>query len=259
MSQFQTLQLQRQGGLARLTLDRRQHRNAMTNRMLRETHEALTAVAADDAIRVLVLTGSGEHFCPGADLAWATSGAAREPGDHASPEHFQVPALLHEMPQLTVAAVNGACAGAGFGWACACDIRLAARRAMFNTAFLNVAVAGDMAVPWALPRLIGAARARELSFFSDKFSATEAYRMGLVARVYDDDVFAERVDADLERWLERSPTALRFMKAHYNAAERMTLGDYVALETERHLRIASGEHAAEAFRAFIEKRKPRFQ
>lgn len=258
MSQFQSILLEREGGLARLVLNRPEHRNGMTSRMVRETYEALSEVARDESVRVLVLTGAGEHFCPGADLAWASSGEPRDSGDYADAEHFAVPTLLHEMPQLTVAAVNGACAGAAFGWACACDVRLAARRAMFNTAFLGVAVAGDMGVPWTLPRLVGAAKARELSFFSEKFSAEDALRMGLVARVYEDDEFAERVEADLTRWLERSPTALHFMKAHYNAAEHMRLGDYVALETERHRRIASGEHAIEAFKAFIEKRKPRF-
>jgi 2-(1,2-epoxy-1,2-dihydrophenyl)acetyl-CoA isomerase len=177
----------------------------------------------------------------------------------ADAHHFQVPVLLHEMPAITVAAVNGACAGAGFGWACGCDLRVAARSAMFNTAFLNVAVAGDMGLPWSLPRLVGSARARELSFFSEKFSAEEAHRIGLVARVWDDGVFREEVAKLIARLAGAAPLALKTMKAHYLAAESGGgFGDYVSLETSDHLRIVRSADTQEAFRAFLEKRAPVF-
>lgn len=257
MTSFQTIKVERSGPMTTLTINRPNHRNGMTNRMVRECHEALSEIAADDAARLLLLTGAGATFCPGADLNWI-SDPQRDPEDTSEPYHFQVPALLHRMPQLTVAAINGACAGAGFGWACGCDIRVATRRAMLNTAFLNVAVAGDMGLPWSLPRLVGAAKARELSFFTEKFSADEAQRMGLVARVYEDDAFHAEVAALCERLLGFSPTALRAMKAHYVAAEDLSFEDYLDLETAAHLSIAAGPHAAEAFKAFIEKRKPQF-
>jgi len=258
MSDFATLRLTREEGLARLTLDRPE-RNGMTNRMVREAFEALTEVARDPSIRVLVLTGAGRSFCPGADMQVQT-GDAGDPEDSApiDPLCFQVPVLLHEMPAVTVAAVNGACAGAGFGWACGCDLRVATRRAMFNTAFLNVAFAGDMGLPWSLPRLVGAAKARELSLICEKFDAQTALTMGLVARVYDDDTFAASVEALLEELLDRSPVALRTLKAHYLAGERMSFGDFVSLETEHHLKIGRMDDTREAFRAFLDKRKPVF-
>ena len=255
--EFSTITLEVEGPLARLFLNRPHARNGMTNRMVREAHAALTDVAANADVRVLVLTGAGQSFCPGADLN-SVGKPTSDPNEYAEAMHFQVPVLLHTMPQLTVAAVNGACAGAGFGWACGCDLRVASESAMFNTAFLNVAVAGDMGLPWSLPRLVGASKARELSFLSEKFSAKEAQRIGLVARVFSDETFAEEAHALVEELLDRSPTALKMMKAHYLAAESMPMDSYVALETERHLDIASGEHAREAFRAFIEKRKPKF-
>ncbi len=87
------------------------------------------------------------------------------------------------MPAVTIAAISGACAGAGFGWACACDLRVASQTARFNTAFLDVGVAGDMGGPWTLPRIVGAAKARELYFLPGKFDAAEALRIGLVSRV----------------------------------------------------------------------------
>ena len=257
MSEFGTIILEIDGPLARIVLNRPDARNGMTSRMVRETHQAVSTVASKPDVRVLVLTGAGESFCPGADLN-SVGKPSDDPEEYAEAMHFQVPTVLHSMPQLTIAAVNGACAGAGFGWACGCDLRVATASAMFNTAFLNVAVAGDMGLPWSLPRLIGSARARELSFFSEKFSAQEARDMGLVARVYSDERFDDEVGALVEGFLERSPTALRMMKEHYVAAEHMLMESYVALETERHQVIASGAHAKEAFSAFVEKRKPRF-
>ena len=161
------------------------------------------------------------------------------------------------MPAITVAAVNGACAGAGFGWACGCDLRVAARSAMFNTAFLNVAVAGDMGLPWSLPRLVGAARARELSFFSEKFSAAEAHRIGLVARVWDDGGFRDEVAKLVARLAGAAPLALKTLKAHYLAAERGGASPTTSISRPTdHLRIVKSADTAEAFRAFLEKRAP---
>lgn len=257
MDQFATVTVKIDGPLAQVILDRPDARNGMTNRMVRETHEALTSIAANDNIRVVVLTGAGKSFCPGADLN-TIGKPSDDPLEYCEQVHYQVPVLLHTMPQVTVAAINGACAGAGFGWACGCDLRIATASAMFNTAFINVAVAGDMGLPWSLPRLVGSAKARELSFLCEKFNAEEAQRIGLVARVFADEEFADKSKNLIDNLLARSPTALKTMKAHYLAAESMPMDSLVALETERHQHIATGKHAAEAFKAFIEKRAPVF-
>ena len=163
------------------------------------------------------------------------------------------------MPQVTVAAINGACAGAGLGWACACDLRYVARSAKLNTAFLDVAVAGDMGLPWTLPRLVGASRARDLSFFPRRVTADEAVAIGLVDGAFDDDVFAAEVRARVERLAGAAPLARRGMKAHYVAAESMGFGEFVALETEAHGRSRRRTTARRPSRAFVEKRTPTFQ
>src|SRR3954471_21250832 len=189
---YETILWERDGGVGTITINRPEHFNGMTNQMLRETHELLHEVAGDDSATVIVLTGAGKSFCPGADLKHYTSGATGEAGKD---EYFDVPVLLHEMPQVTVAAINGACAGAGLGWACGCDLRYAARSAKLNTAFLDVAVAGDMGLPWSLPRIVGAGKARELSLLPGKLSADEAAAIGLVNAAFDDDTFRDEVRA----------------------------------------------------------------
>ena len=253
MGDFGTIRVESTGAVATLTMNRPDRLNGMTNQMLEETHEALLQLAADPVLRVLVLTGAGRGFCPGADLKAFTAG---EPDHEISTDRFRVPVLLHEMPAVTIAAINGACAGAGLGWAAACDFRFAARGANFTTAFLHVAVAGDMGLPWSLPRLIGAARARELSFFPEKFSADDALRIGLVNAVFDDDRFRDEVAARVDRLETAPPVALRALKSHYVAAERMGFGDFVDLETARHRVIAKSPETAAAFRAFVERPRP---
>ncbi|MYE12673.1 MAG: enoyl-CoA hydratase/isomerase family protein [Gammaproteobacteria bacterium] len=169
------------GPLATVTLNRPESLNGITNRMMRELYETLNEVASDRDVRAVLFTGAGRAFCPGADLKAYTSDERQEPN---RPEYFHITSLLHEMPRVTIAAVNGACAGAGFGWACACDLRYASERAMFNSAFLGVGISGDMAGPWLLPRIVGATRAREIFFTSQKFGAAEALEMGLVLATF---------------------------------------------------------------------------
>lgn len=255
MTAFETIRYDAADGLARVTLNRPDAMNGITNRMVREMRDALALAGNDPSVRVLVLTGEGRAFCPGADLKHFTGGGSDE---RLTAREFAVTTLLHEIPAVTVAAINGACAGAGLGWALACDLRLVAASARLNTAFLDVAVAGDMAIPWSLPRLVGAARARELSFLPRKLDAEEAVRIGLVARVFADESFRADTEEVLTTLLAKSPTALRALKENYVAAERMGLADFVDFEAERHLRIAASADTAEAFRAFLEKRPPRF-
>lgn len=253
--QWETIRFESAGGIARLTLNRPEHMNAMTNRMVVEVHECLSQVAAQSRDRVLVLTGAGRGFCPGADLKHFAGGGS---DDTLTLESFRTPLLLHRMPQITIAAINGMCAGAGLGWACAADLRFAARSANFSSAFLNVASAGDMAGPWTLPRLIGAAKARELYLLPEKFGADAARSIGMVSRVFEDQDFQAEVTAIAERLAAASPHALRTMKRNFVDAEQMDLETYVQVESERHLQVMAHDDAREAFRAFVEKRPPKF-
>lgn len=253
-----TIVVQRDGAIATVRLNRPAQRNGITGEMLTELYGAMRALAADASVRVLVLRGEGADFCPGADLKHYTSGAADKTG-RPDTDEFDIAVLLHEMPAVTIAAISGACAGAGFGWACACDLRIASETARFNSAFLDVGVAGDMGGPWTLPRLVGAAKARELYFLPGKFDAAEALRIGLVSRVSAPENFEADVAALTARLARAAPLAIKGMKANFVAAEKMGFADYIALESEKHNRIFQSEDTREAFRAFVDKRAPAFK
>jgi 2-(1,2-epoxy-1,2-dihydrophenyl)acetyl-CoA isomerase len=229
--------VQRDGPVARVVLNRPEHRNSVTATMFREVHAALETIAVDRSITVVALTGAGHVFSPGAGLG----GDASTEGEVDLPEAYQYrsPVLLHEMPQVSVALLNGSCAGPALGWACACDLRLATASARFNTAFLDVGVAGEFGLPWTLPRIVGAGRARDLCFLPRKFDAAEALQIGLVDRVFDPATFAEEAEAVLQRLASFSPPALRALKSNFVAAERTSFADFIDLESERHLHIST--------------------
>lgn len=238
-------------GVCTLTLNRPQRHNSITITMCREVYEALEAIAYRTDVHTLVLTGAGNSFCPGGDIKAIVSGEmAAEQAAGYNPAIYRVPVLLHEMPQLTIAAINGACAGAGLGWACGCDLRYATSSAKFTTAFLDRGFAGDMSVPWSLPRIVGPAKARELSFFPDVFTSDDARAMGLVNDVFEDGEFASQVEAIVARLRSAKPAALRALKEHYVYAERTRFSDYADYET----RSPGGGVEHEHFASFLDRR-----
>lgn len=256
MSDYETILYDVEGSLATVTLNRPDSFNGITNRLMRELYECLNIVADDPAVRVVIFTGAGRAFCPGVDLKGGASGDNQEPNRK---EYFHISTLLHEMPKVTIAAVNGACAGAGLGWACACDLRYASERAVFNSAFLGVGISGDMGGPWLLPRIVGSMKARELFFSSEKFSADEADRLGLVLKTFPAESFQDEVKSIALKLSKSAPLAIGEMKKNFINAENMPLRDYIELETERHSRTGATEDSREAMKAFVEKRDPVFR
>lgn len=255
MAEFDTILYDKAGHRATVTLNRPEARNGITAVMLDELLEALEDAASDANLRVLILRGAGKDFCPGADVKAYAAGK----GGNSNPLTFHVSTILHEAPIVTVAAIKGACAGAGLGWASACDLRLCDTTAKFNTAFLDVGLSGDMGGTWFLPRIVGAAKARELYFLPGKFEAEEAARIGLVNRVVPEAEFEAALAALTTRLANSSPLALKGMKANFVESERMGLAEFITAETQRHSACGRSEDSREAFRAFVEKRKPVFQ
>ncbi|HEX3405664.1 MAG TPA: enoyl-CoA hydratase-related protein [Caulobacteraceae bacterium] len=251
---YETVLYEKSGPAATITLNRPEARNGIVPQMMDDLWAAVQDAAADQSLRVLVLRGAGRDFCPGADLK-AYVGGQRP----TAPETFGISLILHEAQVVTVAAIKGACAGAGLGWASACDLRICDDTARFNVAFLDVGMSGDMAGTWFLPRILGAAKARELYFLPGKFDGAEAARIGLVNRVVPEAVFETELAALVERLASASPLALKGMKANFVDQEHMGLAEFLAAETARHGACGRSEDSREAFRAFVEKRKPVYQ
>ena len=252
-----------QNGIATITLNRPNRLNAMGGEMLPEALKTIERVAADTGIKVVILTGSGKGFCVGGDLSEGAGGGfgGGEPIDtqiRQLREWMRSSQLLHEMPKITIAAINGACAGAGFSWACACDLRIAAEGAKFSTAFMNAGLTGDFGGTWTLPRLVGPAKARELYLLSEVFDSSEALRIGLVSHVTPKEELMSSVMAVSEKLARRAPTALQGIKANLNDSLRLSFSEALDREAERHQRAAQTKDAIEAARAFIEKREPKF-
>jgi 2-(1,2-epoxy-1,2-dihydrophenyl)acetyl-CoA isomerase len=259
------------GGVATITLDRPEHMNTMSGPLLDQALTALESAADDDAVRAVILTGTGRAFCAGGDLqgfarveldgegATAAAGRSLEADVHRLRGYMRTSQLLREMPKVTFAAINGACAGAGLAWACAADIRYCAASAVFNTAFMTAGLSGDFGGTWTLPRIVGPARARELYLLAEKFRAAEAERIGLVSAVLPDDELMPFVRARAERVAGFAPLTMRAIKANLNDALDVELSTMLDREAARHVRCGRTEDAREAARAFLEKRPPAFQ
>lgn len=252
--ELETLLLDVNDGVATITFNRPERRNAVSGPMVVELYQTVRDLADRSDVRVVVLTGSGDRFFnPGADLD-----AALEMTDSdvkaSDPQQLQISAILHEMPAVTVAAINGSCAGAGMGWAMACDLRLASSTAMFATAFLDIGVAGDMGLPWSLLRMIGSARAADLLFLDGKFDAARAHQLGLVSRVFAANELRAGVDAVVHRLRNAAPLALRTLKANLVAAQRLSFSDFIQLETERHYELVTGPEFKAGVAAFLSGR-----
>ncbi len=154
---FESLLFDVDDGVATVTFNRPEAHNAVSVAMVEEMYEVLQTIAGRSDVRVVVLTGAGDRFFnPGAELGQRS--VDHPPTEFPDPRTMHSCVLLREMPQVTLAAVNGSVAGAGFGWMTACDLRVASSTAMFATAFLDVGVAGDLGVPWSLERIVGGAR-----------------------------------------------------------------------------------------------------
>jgi 2-(1,2-epoxy-1,2-dihydrophenyl)acetyl-CoA isomerase len=250
-----------EGHVATVTLNRPEKLNAMTIELVADLLEILTEVAERKDVRVVILTGAGRGFCPGADVGALVEGRGSRDDATFAPEAreiMRIDELLHGMPKPVIASVNGACAGAGLSMAAACDLRYAAESAVFATAFLRVGVSGDHGGIWSVTRALGTAAARRLFFLGERIPAAEAAHIGLVHAVLPDGELPGHVRAVARRLSLASPAAVASMKANLNDAEVLGFGEYLDRETERFLSVSGSPDAREAARAFLEKREPVF-
>ena len=251
-------------GVATLTMNRPERRNAMSGAMLAGLLEALGRLAADNAVGAVVLTGTDPAFCAGGDVKAMAEGKefaadTMEEKARLLRGHMEISRLLHEMPKPTIAMVRGAAAGAGLSLALACDMRIAGTSAKFTTAFARVGYSGDFGGSYYLTRLVGTAKARELYYTADLLDAATALGLGLVNRVVPDDELESETRALAARLASGPRIAIAYMKRNMNAAESGTLGELLDLEAWHHTRCGMTEDHREATKAFVEKREPVFK
>ena len=216
------IQLQVEGGIATLTFNRPDKRNAMSDEMRSEFIDALERVAADKAIRAVVLTGAGKGFCAGGDIAGmerrmnAPAGDVGFNGWHRQQRVHQTQALLHTMPKPVIAAVNGAASGLGADTALACDFIIASEWASFAWSYIHRGIVPDGGGMYFLPRRVGLPKAKELIFTGRKVDVDEALALGIVDR----KTSADRLLADAQAWARElshgSATALALGKTILN-------------------------------------------
>ena len=249
-------------GVAVLTMNRPERRNAMTLEMLDALGRVLADVERDDAVGAVVLTGAGDAFCAGGDVksfaeaVGQPSAADREQRQLASQRATS--GRLWSMAKPTLAVLPGPAAGAGLSLALACDLRWAADTAVLTTAFANVALSGDYGSAWFLTHLVGPAKAQELLYLPERLTAQQALDLGLVNAVLPADALAAGARDIAVRLAHGPRAALSAMKANVRLAQSSSLDDYMVTEVSRHVAgYATADHA-EAARAFVEKRKPVF-
>jgi len=251
-------------GVATVTINRPERMNALTTEVLEKLPDALRRAAADRDVRVVVLTGTGERaFSAGADLGAVGERNPIGPdvGLEESIDTLQrqqdVSYLLHTMPKPTIAAINGAAAGASLSMALACDLRLAVDEAVLRTAFSGIGFSGDYGGSYFLTHLVGSGRARELMLLGERLSARDALGIGLVNGVADPVLDKAREVAAL--LASKSPIALRLMKELANRALGGEHARNLEAEGETFGELFGSEDAREGLAAFVEKREPTFR
>ncbi len=232
-----------EGGVGILTLNRPDTLNALNAELMRNLPVALQALAENEAVRCVILTGAGKGFCSGGDTRSISTLADQlvkgEKGRRGTTEYrtrwlrrcVEAARWLHEMPKPTIAMVNGACAGAGMSLAAACDFRFAAASAKFVPAFLQFGMSGDYGGSWLWSRILGSAKARQLYLFGEKRNAAEALAFGIVDRVFADDALEAETMALANHLAGLSPAGVAYAKANLNAAESETLAQSLDRES----------------------------
>ncbi len=249
-----------------LTLNRPDKLNALTPAMGVAAVAALRDFATNPEVGAVVLTGAGRGFCAGGDVSsmhnrneLGVGGATYEQRVDRLQDGHAWPWLLHSIPKVTIAVINGPAAGAGLGLALSCDLRIASDQARFGTAYARVGYGGDYGVTWQLTQLVGQAKAKELFFLPDMISADEALRVNLVNRVAPHEKLWEEAMAMAERIASGPLVSYRYMKANINLSTTVDFRTMLDREAETHNRCGLTEDHQEGVRAFIEKRPPQFR
>lgn len=257
MSGDSALRVEAADGVVTITLNRPEKRNALNAAMINELTRAFEAAANAPACGVVLLTGAGNAFCAGMDLAHLESLAAKTQEEHRA-DTEQIARLLralYDLPKPTIAAVNGAAVAGGMGLATVCDFTLAAPEAKFGYTEVRIGFIPAI-VSTFLRQQVGDKRARDLLLTGRQIQAQEAFEMGLVTRVISAPELMDEARALAEKLLQNSPQAMAATKRLLSAHARARLDDEIEAAIEANVEARATEDFKEGVRAFLEKRKP---
>ncbi|RJQ25371.1 MAG: hypothetical protein C4589_11345 [Peptococcaceae bacterium] len=265
---FETIILKKEDHIATLILNRPDRRNAINRKMMEELVAAVEEVAYDDDVRVLVITGAGKGFCAGADID-IMAGGPNEEIDAQSVEGLRRSFMfraakklihgVHKLEKPTIAMVNGACVGAGFDLALACDIRTGGEGSRFMCGFVKIGLFPGFGATWLYPRAMGVGKAMEMLFTGDAIDGREAGRIGILNNVYSDADLEKETMIMAKKIAGGPPVAVRLMKAQVykslgadleEALDAAAICESITLTTQDYL---------EGVSAIREKRAPIFK
>ena len=255
---YEFLKYEKDAGVCTITLNRPEVYNAFNDGMSYELQSALKDAAKDAEVRVVVITGEGKAFCSGQDLKASSQQEKRSFIDSLHKRYNPIIRAMRNMPKPIVARLNGVAAGAGCSLALACDVIVAAEESMLVEVFVNIGLVLDSGSSYFLPRLVGSAKAFEMSTMGTRIKGNQAYEMGLVNRV----VPLERLDDAVREYTDyyaAAPTkAIGLMKKMLNKAGNASLDDMLDYEAYCQEIAGSSEDYKEGVNAFLEKRKAKF-
>ena len=254
---YETIDFKVEAGIARLTLNRPDRLNSFTVQMHEEVADALAKLGE---ARTLVLTGAGRGFCAGQDLndRAVAPGEAVDLGDSVELRYNPLIRTLTSLPMPVIARVNGVAAGAGANIALACDIVIAARSAKFIQSFAAIGLIPDSGGTWALPRLVGQARALGLALTGDALPAEQAAQWGLIWKAVDDEALDAEVDALAARFAAGPTRGLARIKKMLRESWDHDLGTELDLQRDAMRELGYSDDYREGVAAFMEKRRPNF-
>ena len=244
-------------GIATITLNRPESLNAMTSELMQGISAGFAQVVADPLVRVVILTGRGRGFCSGADLRQRADNTAQTPTDTEDVFNNAMRAI-YNCPVPTIAKINGAAAGGGFGLALACDITIAARSAFFVATFSpRLGIVPDMGATWSISRLVGRARALGITLLGERISADQAADWGLIWQAVDDTVLDQSVAQTAQALCKSSPSTVTRIRQTIDAASTNTFSDQLDLEMA-HQGVLIPRNMHQGALAFMQKTDPVF-
>jgi 2-(1,2-epoxy-1,2-dihydrophenyl)acetyl-CoA isomerase len=259
VSDYESLLWDVEGGVATITFNRPEKKNAISAVMFDELPQAFTRAATDASIRCVVLTGAGGAFCSGADLSdpGNLAGSAVEFKDRMGRIHKLVTSFI-DCPKPTIAKVTGVAAGAGCNLALGCDLIVASTEASFAELFVKRGLVVDFGGTWTLARVLPLHKAKELALLGEMISAEEADRLGMLNRLCEPGEIDAVVKDLAGRLAGMPPRTVAMLKENLNRSYERSLAENLDAESIAQTMAYASEDTREAIAAWVEKREPRF-